>query len=130
MTGRVLQRVEGTYAVARLAPTEGWPFWATRSREFASVTRTATETSVICEASHVPAGERAERDFSLWMVRGPLPFDAVGVLASLVAPLAAAGISIVSVSTYDTDYLLVPEPAVARATAAWKEAGHKVVAGN
>jgi hypothetical protein len=124
---RILQRVAGTYAVARLAPTEGWPWWATRSTAFASVTRTAAETSVVCEASFVPAGERAERDFSLWMVQGPIPFDAVGVLASLVQPLAAESISIFSVSTFDTDYLLVPDVHVERAIAAWRAAGHEVL---
>jgi hypothetical protein len=121
-----LQRVPGTYAVARLAPTEGWPWWATRSATFASVTRTAAETSVVCEASRVPAGERAERDFSLWMVPGPIPFDAVGILASIVQPLAAASISVFSVSTFDTDYLLVAHRDVDRAIAAWRAAGHEV----
>ncbi|MBC7895653.1 MAG: ACT domain-containing protein [Cytophagaceae bacterium] len=123
---RIVQRVAGTYAVARLAPTVGWPWWATRSTAFASVTRTVAETSVVCEASLVPAGERAERDFSLWMVQGPIPFDAVGVLASIVQPLAAASISIFSVSTFDTDYLLVPCAEVDRAIAAWRAAGHDV----
>ena len=123
---RVLQRVAGTYAVARLAPTEGWPWWATRATAFVSVTRTAEETSVACEASFVPEGVRAERDFSLWMVQGPIPFDAVGVLASIVQPLAAESISIFSVSTFDTDYLLVPNPSVERAVVAWRVAGHEV----
>jgi hypothetical protein len=123
---RVLQRVPGTYAVARLAPTEGWPWWATRSTAFASVTRTADETSVVCEASFVPEGLRAERAFSLWMVQGPIPFDAVGVLASIVQPLVAESISIFSVSTFDTDYLLVPDSARGLAITAWRAAGHEV----
>lgn len=124
---RILQRVPGTYAVVRLAPTEGWPWWATRSTAFASVTRTADETSVVCEASLVPATERAQGDFSLWAVQGPIPFDAIGVLASIVQPLAAASISIFSVSTFDTDYLLVPDVHLERAVRAWKAAGYRVI---
>ncbi|MCC6318671.1 MAG: ACT domain-containing protein [Gemmatimonadaceae bacterium] len=120
-----LRRVGDTFAVARLAPSEGWPWWATRSA-FASVTRTPDETSVVCDATLVPTTVRAERGFALYVVDGPLPFDAVGVLASLVAPLAAAGISILSVSTFDTDYLLVPEPDLSRAHEAWRLAGHEV----
>jgi hypothetical protein len=58
--------------------------------------------------------------------RGPLPFAATGILASLAGPLAEAGISIFAVSTFDTDYLLVPEPQIARAVAALEAAGHQV----
>ena len=36
-----------------------------------------------------------------------MDFSMVGVLASLVGPLAEAGISVFAVSTFDTDYLLV-----------------------
>jgi len=42
-------------------------------------------------------------------VAGTIPFSVVGVLASLTAPLAEAGISVFAVSTFDTDYLLVKE---------------------
>jgi hypothetical protein len=33
----------------------------------------------------------------------------IGVLASLVGPLAQAGVSVFALSTFDTDYLLVKE---------------------
>jgi hypothetical protein len=38
------------------------------------------------------------------------------VLASLITPLAEAGISVFAMSTFDTDYLLVKENDLARAT--------------
>ena len=38
---------------------------------------------------------------------GSLDFSLTGVLASLIVPLAEASISILTVSTYDTDYILV-----------------------
>ena len=122
----VLRRVPGTFAVARLDPNEGWPWWATRSAAFASVTRTPHETSVVCDAASVPPTARAERDFALYGVEGPIPFAVVGVLASLVQPLAAAGISVVTVSTFDTDYLLCSLASEARTVTAWREAGHTV----
>ena len=40
-------------------------------------------------------------------LEGPFPFDAVGILAGILTPLAEAGISILAVSTYDTDYVFV-----------------------
>ena len=38
-------------------------------------------------------------------VSGPLDFSAVGILASLIEPMARAGIPVFVVSTFDTDYL-------------------------
>jgi len=38
-----------------------------------------------------------------------MDFSQVGVLASLVGPLAEAGISVFAISTFDTDYLLVKQ---------------------
>jgi hypothetical protein len=38
-----------------------------------------------------------------------LEFTLVGVLDSLVSPLASAGVSIFAVSTFDTDYIMVKE---------------------
>ena len=36
-----------------------------------------------------------------------MDFSMIGVVASLVTPLAEAGISVFVISTFDTDYLLV-----------------------
>ena len=52
-----------------------------------------------------------------------------GVLAGLTAPLAAAGISIFAISTYDTDYLLVREDDLGRAVRALRDAGHSISEG-
>ena len=59
-------------------------------------------------------------------VAGPLDFGLTGILASLASPLAAAGVSIFAISTYDTDYVLVREQALAVAIDALRAAGHDV----
>jgi len=51
--------------------------------------------------------ENVERDWRAFEVVGPLPFGLTGVVSGLTAPLAAAGIPVFVVSTYDTDYVLV-----------------------
>jgi hypothetical protein len=38
-----------------------------------------------------------------------LDFALTGILASFATPLAAAGISIFAISTYDTDYILIAQ---------------------
>jgi hypothetical protein len=60
-------------------------------------------------------------------VEGPLDFSEVGVLASLSASLAGAGVSIFALSTYDTDYILVRVASLGAAVEALREAGHTVV---
>jgi len=122
----VLDRLASTWAVVRLPAGSGWPHWASWSREFVSVSRTPRETSVICEERLVPASLNSgvvERGFAAYCVRGPLEFSVVGILASVATPLAAAGIPLLAVSTFDTDYVLVRETSVAVAEDAWRTAG-------
>lgn len=57
-------------------------------------------------------------------VAGTLPFSVIGILASLTAPLAEAGITIFAVSTFDTDYLLVKTDDFDKAVAVLERAGH------
>jgi len=51
----------------------------------------------------------------------------VGVISSLAAPLAQAGVSIFVVSSYDTDYFLVTGEKVEKAIAALSDNGHLIV---
>jgi uncharacterized protein len=90
---------------------------------FASLTRTPDETSVVCLTANVPAGARTEGPFTLVEVAGPLSFGAVGVFTEVLDPLAAAEISVLGFSTYDTDWVLVPVADAAAAAAAWRRAG-------
>jgi hypothetical protein len=95
-------------------------------RQFFSVTRTPAELSAVCDADAVPSGVKSEGPWSMLAVRGPLAFNVIGVLAGLATPLAAAGISIFALSTYDTDYVLVRLDDIARAVQALRDAGHIV----
>ncbi len=112
----------GNYAVCRLSPAASVPEWAIGP--FVNVTRTEDELTVICRAENAPTDVRAERDWRLLKLVGPFPFTAVGVLSSLAEPLARAGISILSIATYDTDYLLVKADAFEDACAVLTAAGH------
>jgi uncharacterized protein len=60
-------------------------------------------------------------------VQGPLDFSLTGILASLLKPLADAEISIFTLSTFDTDWVLVPAGSTGSATRALRAAGHTVV---
>src|SRR6516164_10877088 len=106
--------VDGIFAVCKLEPDTSIPSWATAGDLF-SITRTAEELSIVCRQDAVPEGITCERGWRCLRVAGTMPFTVVGVLASLTAPLAEAGISVFAISTFDTDYLLVKTEDMERA---------------
>ncbi len=91
-----------------------------------SVTRTGNVLSVVCRQEMVPSGTQAEVGWRCLRVAGAMPFTLVGVLASLTGPVAAAGVGVFAVSTFDTDYLFVKEAEFQTAVAALRRAGHSV----
>ena len=93
---------------------------------FSSVTRTADELSIMCPAAQVPAGVKHEAGWRLLKFSGPFDFGVVGILASVAAPLAAAGISSLAVATFATDYLLVKADRLDAAEQALTAAGHTI----
>ena len=120
-----LSLLPDTLAICRLAPDAPVPAWAWTG-EPASVTRTHDELSVVCRADAVPPGVRCETGWRCMKVAGPLDFGLTGILAALTAPLAAAGIPVFAVCTYDTDYVMVKAENLEPALQALRGAGHRV----
>ncbi len=114
-----------TFAVARLPPGAPIPEWA-ESGALVCLTRSVSELSIIAEADRVPAPVLSRTGFRCLRVQGILDFEQVGILASLSGTLARAGISLLAVSTFDTDYLFVAEPRLSEAIAALAGTGHSV----
>lgn len=115
----------GHYAVCRLDPSEAL-FAMPRGEEFVSITRTARELSLVVPDSNIPRGSRAEREWRILELAGPIPFDQTGVASSFTSALAEKGISVFVISTFDTDYVLVKEPTLERAIAALEAKGMRV----
>lgn len=112
-------------AVVRLGRGAKIPAWATGGTLF-SVTATGAETSLVCHASTVPARAKRQGPFVAFEVDGPLDFSLTGVLHTLLGPLAEAGVSVFTLSTYDTDWILVHAAMADAAEQAWTDAGHTV----
>jgi len=109
-----LQIFEPELAICRLPPTSPIPDWI-GDKDFISVTRTPDELSIVCSEDRVPGEVEAERNWRMLGIKGPLDFSMTGVLASLVNPLADAGIALLAISTYNTDYILVKTDCFERA---------------
>jgi hypothetical protein len=121
----VLRLAAGEYALCRLPPQEPAPAWA-GSSPFCSVTRTPEELSIICGAEVVPPRVRADRGWRLIQLVGPFDPGVVGILASVVEPLARAEISCVAAGTFDTDYLLVKADRLDAARCVLAACGHEL----
>lgn len=115
----------GAWAIVQLAANAPVPAWA-HDHEFVSITRTSDETSIICPAGAVPADVEAERGWVLLKLRGLFPFSQVGIFASVAGPLAEAGIPLLALGTFNTDYFLVKQEQLPLALAALTTAGHHV----
>jgi hypothetical protein len=105
-------------AVCRFPADSALPAWVLHAEaEFFSITRTPAELSVVCAEDDLPpsASEHVERGWRALELVGPIPFSTTGIISGLTAPLAAAGIGVFVISTYDTDYLLVKAANFARA---------------
>jgi uncharacterized protein len=121
-----LEQFPEKLAVVRLGPGAEVPAWAESSSLF-SITATALETSVVCAMRSVPRKAKHAGPFIAFAVKGPLDLALTGVLASLLRPLAEARISVFSLSTFDTDWVLVPVADAERVAEEWRRSGHEVI---
>lgn len=125
MRTRSLELLPGRFALCRLAADAAVPAWAAAAA-FSSVTRTRDELSIVCEEGGVPEEVKHERGWRCLKLVGPFDLGLVGVLVSVLQPLAGAGVSIFALSTFDTDYVLVRGGQLSEAIAALRRAGHAV----
>ena len=121
-----LELLPHTLAICRLEPGAPVPSWAVEPSPFLTLSRTAEELSITTLQSAVPTGVPCERDYRAVRVRGPLPLNLIGIVAAIADPLAAAGLSIFAISTFDTDYVLVKARELETALQVLRQAGHRI----
>ena len=114
-----------TYSICRLSPNSQIPNW-THKGSFVSITKTTEELSVVCEESQVPSDVKAESDWRILKVEGPLDFSLTGILSRISTCLAKAKISIFAISTFDTDYIMVKSSSLNEAISSLKKEGYEV----
>ncbi len=108
-----LAELDGTYSIHRLAPIPNDHTAALIARALGQKTtlfallQSADELSLVCDEQLPVEADKSSGPWRAMRVVGELDFALTGILASLTAPLAAAGISVFAISSYDTDYLLV-----------------------
>ena len=114
-----LRVLPGELTIVRLPPDSAVPAWLPLAAQpLTSVTLTDKELSIICPSETVPEGLTSESGYRALRVEDKLEFSAVGILSSILNPLATANVNILSISTFDTDYVLIPSTKLDAALAA------------
>lgn len=116
----------GRFAVCRLDPASPVPGWLP-DQGWSSITRTRAELSIVCEESLVPPSVKRQGGWRQIELAGPFDFALTGILASILNPLAAAGVPIFAISTFDTDWVLIPGEHLEEAKQALAAAGHNEI---
>lgn len=101
------------------------PDWAAMT-SFCSITRTQKELTIVCPQNIIPFGCECDTDWRCFRIDGSFDLNQIGVISSLAAPLARAGISIFVVSSFDTDYILVKKEKVEQAVTVLSDNGHLI----
>ncbi|HYL79624.1 MAG TPA: ACT domain-containing protein [Candidatus Acidoferrum sp.] len=115
----------GRFAICRLDHDAPIPGWA-RAGSLVSITRTAEELSILAPEADIPDTTKCVRGWSCLKLEGTLDLSSTGILAALTGPLAREGISVLALSTFETDYLLVKAEDLAHAIWVLVEEGYQV----
>lgn len=121
----VLSTFDGLFAICKLNPQTKIPNWALKG-EFYSITRTSEELSILCPQKIIPDEITSVGRWRGLKIEGPFQFTEIGILNSITAPLASVKISLLSISTFDTDYVFIQDDQFEDALLILAANGHEV----
>ena len=119
-----IRQLSAQFSICKLPSMDGVDL----ASNFTFFAKTDDEISLVCETGRIPENATAvQRGFSGFTICGLLDFSLVGVIAGIADILAKARISIFVVSTYNTDYFLVPAAERDRTAALLRDAGYRII---
>lgn len=124
MPALTLSLLQAPYAVCRFP--SGAPVAPPSPGSFSLLVQADEETTLVCPLAQAPAGAEIDAGWRCFRILQTFDFSIPGILASVLTPLAQAGIGIFATSTFSTDYVLVKAGDAEKAVAALQAAGHSV----
>lgn len=101
-----LKIIEGLFSVCKVKSMHEIDF----DDEFVFFSKTDEELSLVCRSEMMPKDATdCEPGWRAFRIEGQLDFSLVGILSKALDILAARGISVFAISTFNTDYILVKE---------------------
>lgn len=95
--------------------------------EYTFFAKTDQERSLVCPSENVPTNITDREDgWRAFFIEGVLDLSLIGILAGISGVLAANGIGLFAISTFNTDYILVKKENEQKALSVLKEAGYEI----
>lgn len=90
-----------------------------KQAKFFTFTKTKDEVSLVIDQSLIGdlTTDKIEKNFVRIYVVGPLDFALTGIVLSIVEPLAKVNINVFTISSYDTDHVLIKVDKIGQAIA-------------
>lgn len=88
--------------------------------KFFTFTKTRDELSLVIDQNlldNIVTTDKIEKDFIRIYVSGPLDFSLTGIMLSIIQPLAKVNISVFTISSYNTDHILIKVDKIGQAIA-------------
>ncbi len=117
--------VPGRYAVSQLAADADIPNWF-GGPGFKAAVYSDDEITLVCLEDRVPAEIPTAKGWACLRTVGPFPFDAAGIVQSLIVPLSSNDIGVFVVCTYEGEHVLIPAADTDKAKQYLRAAGHTV----
>lgn len=96
--------------------------------EFCFVSKTNEEISLICTTRYIPSKTiEIQRGYRGFRIDAKLDFNMIGVLAKIASLLALNEISILAVSTFNTDYFFVKNAKLGKALDVLKANNYDII---
>jgi uncharacterized protein len=121
-----LQLLDEKFAISKMPQFAELPSVFAKG-EMCFIMRTDENLTIISPEFMAPDNVQREIGYRGIRTTENFPADATGVLISLIKPLTEAGISIMSVSTFHSDYIFLMEEFLVQATQALQHAGHEFI---
>lgn len=108
MINKQLSILENNFTIHRFDVNETIPAQVYKSK-FYWIGKTDEELSIVCESNILTKIDMSLSNWSIIKIVGKLDFTLVGILAEISDALKKANISIIALSTYDTDYIMLQQ---------------------
>ena len=123
-----LKILKNFYAICRFDTDSPLPEWLSKS-DFYSLTRTRDELSVVCNQAVIDPDNQflMDKDWRCIKINNLLDLSLIGIIADIADTLKEKKIPIFTISTYDTDYILVKNKQLDLAFKSLKSKGYKII---
>ena len=129
MINKQLSVLENNFAIHRFNVNETIPDQVYKSRYY-WIGKTDEELSIVCESNILSNIDTSIGNWSIIKIVGKLDFSLVGILAEISDALKKANISIIALSTYNTDYIMLQQDNLKDAKIALQNIGYKFIKTN